>query len=290
MTSLLAIAPGPTRVLRSSATLGWRGFVVEKHLTSPGERPAQLTDRHVISLLCDSSAHVQHSASPSAKPVLLRAGSVALMPAGPVPFLRLHTRGEFVHCALQPEFAKGVMAEMNPRPAALPQPRTDLRDAQTERLLRLLCDELEAEAPLGGLYVDCLAHALTVRFLGMGREGLSAVTDSGVSPLPTRILNRVQEKIAACFDTGLSLKSLAEESGYSRAHFLRMFRAATGVTPHQYVLELRLKRAQESLRHRKHSLIDVAALCGFASQSHMTSVFRRRLGVTPGEFRRECAA
>jgi len=65
-----------------------------------------------------------------------------------------------------------------------------------------------------------------------------------------------------------------------------MFREATGVTPHQYVLDVRLRHAQEWLRKKNSALIDIAAHCGFSSQSHMTSVFRKRLGVTPGEFRR----
>ena len=101
-----------------------------------------------------------------------------------------------------------------------------------------------------------------------------------------RTLNRIRAKIEANLDADLSLESLAGESGYSRAHFLRMFRATTGVTPHQYVLDLRLKRAQERLRQASSSIIDVALSCGFSSQSHMTTVFRRYLETTPGEFRR----
>jgi len=107
-----------------------------------------------------------------------------------------------------------------------------------------------------------------------------------VSALPVRALNRVREKVEANLDTDLSLGSLAEETGYSRAHFLRMFRAATGVTPHQYVLGLRLIRAQDCLKRRDTSIIDIALSCGFSSQSHMTSVFRQRLETTPAEFRR----
>jgi AraC family transcriptional regulator len=104
--------------------------------------------------------------------------------------------------------------------------------------------------------------------------------------LVPRILSRVREKIEANLDADLSLDNLAEESGYSRAHFLRMFRAATGLTPHQYVLDLRLRRAQDRLRQAGSSIVDVAVSCGFSSQSHMTSVFRQRLEMTPGEFRR----
>src|SRR5271163_4740621 len=112
-----------------------------------------------------------------------------------------------------------------------------------------------------------------------------ARTEVRVAALPHRILTRVQDKIEANLDTELSLDSLAEESGYSRAHFLRMFRAATGLTPHQYVLDLRLRRAQDRLRQKGSSIIDVAVSCGFSSQSHMTNVFRQRLEMTPGEFR-----
>ena len=71
------------------------------------------------------------------------------------------------------------------------------------------------------------------------------------------------------------------KGGYSRSHFFRMFRAATGYAPHQYVLRVRLKHAQELMRLGSMSLIDVAAHCGFSSHAHMSRVFRQLLGVTP---------
>jgi AraC family transcriptional regulator len=67
-----------------------------------------------------------------------------------------------------------------------------------------------------------------------------------------------------------------------------MFRAATGKTPHQYLTERRIERAKSMLLEaKKISLIDVAAQCGFSSQSHLTRVFRERVGVTPSEFKRK---
>jgi AraC family transcriptional regulator len=79
----------------------------------------------------------------------------------------------------------------------------------------------------------------------------------------------------------LDLQTLAAESGYSRSHFLRMFEAATGLTPHRYLLQFRLERAQKLMSERAISLIDIAALCGFSSHAHMSRVFRQLLGVTP---------
>jgi AraC-like DNA-binding protein len=109
---------------------------------------------------------------------------------------------------------------------------------------------------------------------------------SRASPLPQRVLRRVKDRIDAELAGDLTLSILAEESGYSRTHFQRMFRTATGLTPHQYLLERRLGRAQELLEMRNADLIDVAASCGFSSHSHMTTVFRRLLGMTPAEYRR----
>ena len=79
---------------------------------------------------------------------------------------------------------------------------------------------------------------------------------------------------------------LAKESGYSRVHFLRMFRAATGYPPHNYLLNLRVERARELLANPTLSLTDIALECGFSSHSHLSRVFRQVLGATPSEYRR----
>ncbi len=149
----------------------------------------------------------------------------------------------------------------------------------------LLMEELESSAPSGNLYVDSLAHALATRYLLL-EEFLEVRQKPRVSALPHRILSRVCERIEASIEEDLSLETLARESGYSRAHFLRMFRLATGLTPHQYVLEERIKLAQSHLRRKDTPLVDVAGLCGFSSQSHMTSIFRKRLDTTPSQYRR----
>jgi AraC family transcriptional regulator len=283
---LLAIAPGPTRIVRSSMSLSWQGLLLEKHLSSPGERSAASIDMHVISLLAGSPSRFEHrTVSGHFLAHLNRPGTVMITPAGPVPDIRLHTLSEFIHCALDEEFTRGVIEELDRQPPPRPVFRSGIRDKSIQRIVGLLLEELETERPSGRLYVDSLAHALATRYVLLDCATLGR-PESRVSGLQPRILNRVREKIEANLDTELSLGSLAEESGYSRAHFLRMFRAATGLTPHQYVLDLRLRRAQDRLRQKGSSIIDVAVSCGFSSQSHMTSVFRQRLEMTPGEFRR----
>ena len=83
------------------------------------------------------------------------------------------------------------------------------------------------------------------------------------------------------------MKELASLLGRPAARFLVDFKATTGQTPYQYVLSRRIARAQELLSAGEMPLAEVAYACGFASQSHMTDVFRQKLGVTPGRYRKE---
>jgi AraC family transcriptional regulator len=83
------------------------------------------------------------------------------------------------------------------------------------------------------------------------------------------------------------LQTLASEARYSQSHFLRMFRAATGTTPHQYLLDMKLEKVKELLATRKTPLIDIAAACGLSSHSHLSTAFRKRFGATLSRYARE---
>jgi AraC family transcriptional regulator len=88
------------------------------------------------------------------------------------------------------------------------------------------------------------------------------------------------------FHMDLSLSELAATSGFSRAHFLRMFRATTGKTPHHYLQDIRLEHARQQLQSNAASITEIALACGFCSHSHLTRLFRERFGTTPNTFRR----
>lgn len=290
VSTLTAVAPGPPRVLQSSAHLPWRGYLLEKHLSSPGERLAAQIDRHVLSLIRSKPSRGEHLAPSGAiVPYVKTPGVLIFLPAGPVAPLRLQTPSELLHLAFDAPFLQDVADEMDRQPAFPPLFRTGVHDAPTQRLLNLLLDELEAGAPSGKLYADSLAQALATRFLllEVNRDSSFKPTPShSISPLPKPILRRIQQRIEADLHQDLSLSTLAQESSYSRTHFLRMFRVATGQTPHEYLLEQRIRRAQTLLKQHSLSLIDIAAACGFSSHAHMTRAFSRQLGVTPSEYRR----
>ena len=88
-------------------------------------------------------------------------------------------------------------------------------------------------------------------------------------------------------DDGVSLASLAREAGLSPYHFLRTFERLTGVTPHQYVLRMRLREAAVRLAVEPAKVLDVALDCGFGDVSNFNRSFRAEFGASPRGYRRQ---
>jgi AraC family transcriptional regulator len=103
--------------------------------------------------------------------------------------------------------------------------------------------------------------------------------------MPGTRLNRVLEYIAAKLHEDLSLAALAEVAGMNPYYFSRLFKQSTGLSPHRYVLEQRISRAQQFLRSSDMTIFEAGVRTGFADQGHFSKVFRRFVGVSPTEYR-----
>lgn len=102
-----------------------------------------------------------------------------------------------------------------------------------------------------------------------------------------RRLTLAREYIHAKHTEELNLETLASEACLSPFHFLRLFKQAFGMTPHQYVLELRLEKARQVLHNLRNDvpLARLALDCGFNDVSSFTKAYKRRFGVLPSQDR-----
>jgi AraC-like DNA-binding protein len=82
----------------------------------------------------------------------------------------------------------------------------------------------------------------------------------------------------------LDLESTARQAGLSPFHFLRVFARVLGVTPHQYLVRTRLRRAAQLLARRDLPVTEVALEVGFADLSNFVRTFRRAAGSSPARF------
>jgi AraC family transcriptional regulator len=271
----------------SSIELGWNGFAIERHSVEEGERAEEFSDHHFVVLWDVYSCHGER-ADPKGRffPYSRRPGATSLFPAGTIPTLRKFSKMEVIVGAANPSLVNRVEEELDRRPVEPLNEKANFRDAGLRMLMSLLITESEAGGPCGRLYADSLVNALATRFVQLGRAIKPREEKSTKSGLPRHLLRRVLERMNSEFSTDLGLEILAAESGYSRAHFLRMFRAATAYTPHQYLLNLRLEKAARMMKERRTPLIDIAVACGFSSHTHLTKAFRSKFGVLPSDYRR----
>ncbi|HKD30857.1 MAG TPA: AraC family transcriptional regulator [Xanthobacteraceae bacterium] len=128
-------------------------------------------------------------------------------------------------------------------------------------------------------------------------ERVSVLLDAGrqsAQPerrMTSRRLKRILDHFEARLAEDIGLADLARDCGLSACYLARSFRAATGTTLHAALVERRIARARSlmeaaSRRGVSVSLAEVAAATGFSSHAHMTTAFRRVLGITPSEWTR----
>jgi AraC-like DNA-binding protein len=128
---------------------------------------------------------------------------------------------------------------------------------------------------LGG--VTC--HIVGVLYSGQQQAFLSL--DSRAQSVVEKAISRIQTGI----DCTLDFRSFAQESGISYSWFRSTFAHQTGLSPHQYVLQLRLARARNLLANTDRAVKEIAAVTGFHDEFYFSRIFRRRTGFTPSQWR-----
>lgn len=159
---------------------------------------------------------------------------------------------------------------------------TDQTDVRLYDALRALAtDSQEHEWPL---LLDTIASGIAVRTMQL-LDAQRTTPDAHLSALSSPRLRRVLEYIEANIARHMRLAELADIAALSPYHFARAFRTATGVPPMRFVWRRRVERAKWLMQKSDLPLALISFECGFSSQSHFTSVFKRETGVTPSQYR-----
>jgi AraC-like DNA-binding protein len=98
--------------------------------------------------------------------------------------------------------------------------------------------------------------------------------------------SRAKEAMDANLEKEITIARLAYDCGLSTSQFARAFRQSTGCPPHRWLLQRRIKRAQDLLLTSDKTLAEIASACGFSNQSHLTRAFGQTVGTSPGLWRR----
>jgi AraC family transcriptional regulator len=164
-------------------------------------------------------------------------------------------------------------------------PATNRFDPLIFNLMLSLRDEAEIGGPAGRLFAETVGTLICLHLIRHYSNVSEAFSTQILNKIRITDFERVIEFIEEHLGTDLSLTKLAEVAEMSPSSFVRGFRAATNTSPHKYVLERRLRRAQELLRASNRSLSEIAYGLGFSSQSHFSTVFHALVGESPSRFR-----
>jgi AraC family transcriptional regulator len=207
-------------------------------------------------------------------------GDILINPANVVHQAAWDAEGDFIILVFKPEIlARAVDASQDVSQVQL-IPHFTRPDPLVYQIGLALKGVLENNPHGSRLYAETMMNALSVHLLEhySTRKPILKEYNHGLSQ---RQLQQVIDYIHAHLDQDLGLTELAALMNLSPHYFSQLFKQATGMTPHKYVIHCRVERAKELLLQGQLGIAEIADLVGFASQSHLNFHCKRLLGVTP---------
>jgi AraC family transcriptional regulator len=275
----------PSRVVLSSVSTRWNDVLLEQHRL-PSSELADLTyKRHVVVINLGHSSTWEFKKEGRFRRFFKARGAISFFPSHQPFSGRLKVeRGVFANVlflALDPVFVRRVAEGLE-----LDSDRIELIEKRrsTDPTLHHIAMALRAGVQSGGalqrMYWEALSTALAVHLL---REYGAAVPGPKKQHggLPREKLVRAVEYIQDHLDTDLTVSRIAQAVYISPYHFTKLFKQSTGQSPHQYVVEARVRKAKELLTKGKFTISEAAYHVGFVDQSHLTRHFKRVFGLPP---------
>lgn len=203
---------------------------------------------------------------------VIAGGSVAVIPMG-----RYHDFVPSADCSLLVVDLKLHESDAERAPALLRRdsPLVSRMEPWLWRIFRQIGAEVDAD---GHRAHDAARLALT---------GLHLIRLGSAPRTKSKASNRI-EHLVADLGTGGSktnIGAMARKAGISQSHFHALFRATFGSSPRQYDIERRLDVAMERLIATSDTIAEIAYAAGYENVSAFNRIFKRRLGISPGEFR-----
>lgn len=163
--------------------------------------------------------------------------------------------------------------------------RISFDDPVTSHLLQVLALEAANPREHSRLFADQAIELLCLQLVRSHIVSRTRPVRDALAGVQAWQLKRLHEYVRDRLDQDLRLDELAAIVGLSRFHFCVSFKRATGQTPHEWLVHLRMEKARELLAVSKMSIYQVALEVGYQTPSAFASTFRRTQGVTPSAFR-----
>lgn len=240
--------------------------------------PNHTHDHFAIGLMEEGASYCQGFAKSGA---LLRQGQVAVINPGQVhsgmpPAGTLSTYSMFY---VSNQWMSKVASELSDKD--VPYPEVTRMIVDTPQVVRAFTElNRQAEGKSSALEKQCAVISAFSRLMALhGNKSVPRRQTGGES----KAVRLVKEFLRDNLDQNVSLEELAGHAGFSRYHLVRVFKKATGISPHAFHTNIRLERACKLLLEG-YSILEAGLMTGFTDQSHFTKKFKQFFGATPGQY------
>jgi len=212
-------------------------------------------------------------------------GKFCLMPKNSESKWQLGQTQQFMHLYFTDDYLKQLalkVFDIDPRMLQLPE-LTFTNDTATEALFRHCMATSDWQSTNNHLAMEQVTNTILVSMLqNMGISKRLAPIKGGLSP---KVATLVCDYMQANFHRQVYLAELADLAQLSEYHFCRMFKQSLAQTPQTYLLAVRIEQVKLRLRAGLENTADIALQCGFSNQSHMGRYFKKRVGLSPRQYR-----
>lgn len=278
----------PGTMTSCSWRAGWRSVLLRGYHDAPeAEFTTPPTGDHLIVLVVGGKCNIEARNRSEWRKATYKRGSVGMTSPGQEVMLRW--RGETSQDTLQlhiPEFIiRSVIDDFADRNVRLSEmPNALLYD---DPFIGASILSLSRALPEGipDLYAESAAHFLTAHLL---------VRHRGANPRPTPTredlrLRRVDEFLRANLSAAISLDDIANVAGVSRFHLVRLFKQSHNETPFRRLTRMRMDEAARRLVNSRETVTAIGFACGYENPAHFASAFSRLFGMSPRQYRQNCA-
>lgn len=269
----------------------WSALSIEHRKFEAGRQATPVPICTELVMLLSGGGMVCRAGNGEVQKSLARPGMSYLVPVGTQEsHLELSDRMECLHLYLPPTLLdQSALADFDIDPAKV---EIAYAHGLADQVLFHICSPLRdllhrPRQPTDALFVEGIQVALAAHLLGHYTIDRWRPPEKSPSLDPRR-LQRVLDYIEASLGLDIRLEELAAQACLSPYHFSRLFREATGLSPHRYVIDRRVQAARQELARSHFSLVEIALQFGFGSQANFTRVFRKATSLTPGQYRELC--
>lgn len=276
------------RLVLNSEEAGWQSL----HAAVFEEAPFHSTEPpvghpFVIYHISRPTRVTRQVASEPRESTLIGPRRICITPGSAETFWRHSGHPEILQVYLRDAIVRQASEEMHGGDGSTVEivPRFAITDPLLEQLALAIIAALEEGRTEDTLYIDTMAHMMAVHLTRKHSTRMAAERPVAGDGLTRRRLKRLLSYVEDHLSDDLTLKQMAIETELSPFYLARVFKSEVGKPPHQYVLDRRIARARTLLRDTTLPIAEVALATGFSSQSHLSTWFRRLVGVSPASYR-----